>query len=68
MNEIRIDIEKADILLYMISPDSVSSKWCRKDIRHAVQNGKCILPFAVRDARPEISRGPNHSAQSTSTF
>ena len=58
--EIQQGIEKAEIFLFLVSPDSVQSEWCNKEIAHAVLNGKRILPIVIRDAdskiiHPEIS-------------
>jgi WD40 repeat protein len=47
--EIYRGIEEADAFLFLISPDSVESEMCNKEIAHAVANGKRILPIVVRD-------------------
>ena len=52
--EIYRGIEEADAFLFLISPDSVASEMCNKEIAHAVKNGKRILPIVVRNADPEI--------------
>ncbi|MBE0670822.1 MAG: TIR domain-containing protein [Anaerolineales bacterium] len=59
--EIQQGIEKAEIFLLLVSPDSVQSDWCNKEIAHAVKNGKRILPVVIRDTdlediHPEISK------------
>jgi WD40 repeat protein len=59
--EIYHGIEEADAFLFLISPDSVVSEMCNKEIEHAVKNGKRILPIIIRDAdpksiHPEISK------------
>jgi WD40 repeat protein len=59
--EIYRGIEEADAFLFLISPDSVASQMCNKEIAHAVKNGKRILPIVIRDAdpkniHPEISK------------
>jgi len=59
--EIYRGIEEADAFLFLISPDSVASVMCNKEIAHAVENGKRILPIVIRDAdpkniHPEISK------------
>ena len=59
--EIYRGIEEADAFLFLISPDSVASQMCNKEIEHAVKNGKRILPIVIRDAglkniHPEISK------------
>src|SRR5574342_334356 len=57
--EIYRGVEEADAFLFLISPDSVRSEMCNKEIAHAVQNGKRILAIVIRDTdaktiRPEI--------------
>ena len=47
--EIFQGIEKSDIFLFLVSPDSVRSKWCQKEINCANKNGKRILPIVVRN-------------------
>lgn len=47
--EIKQGIEKAQVFLFLVSPDSVQSYWCNMEIEHAVNNGKRILPIVVRD-------------------
>src|ERR1700752_964055 len=45
--EIYRGIEEADAFLFLISPDSVMSEMCNKEIAHAVKNGKRILPIFI---------------------
>ena len=45
--EIYRGIEEADALLFLISPDSVASEMCNKEVVHAVENGKRILPVFI---------------------
>ncbi len=52
--EIYRGIEEADAFLFLISPDSVASQMCNKEIAHAVKNGKRILPIVIRDTDPKI--------------
>lgn len=49
-------IEKSTVFLFLISPDSVESEWCNKEINYAAKNGKRILPVYIRDT--EKSRIP----------
>ena len=51
--EIYRGIEGADAFLFLISPDSVTSQMCNKEIAHAVKNGKRILPIVIRDTDPK---------------
>jgi hypothetical protein len=53
MKEIRKGIEEADIFLFLISPDSVSSKACADEVEHAVLNNKRIIPIIVREIDPK---------------
>ena len=56
---IKNGIEEADAFLFLVSPDSIVSEICQKEIDHAVKNGKRILPVILRDAKdihPEISK------------
>lgn len=48
--EIYHGIEGADAFLFLVSPDSVTSGMCNKEISHAVANSKRILPIVIRDA------------------
>jgi len=52
--EIYRGIEEADAFLFLISPDSVTSKMCNKEISCAVKNGKRILPIVMRDTERKI--------------
>lgn len=52
--EIYLGIERADAFLFLISPDSAQSDWCRKEIDYAVKNGKRILPIIIGDTDPKI--------------
>jgi len=45
--EIYRGIEAADAFLFLISPDSVKSEMCNKEIAHALKNGKRILPVFI---------------------
>src|SRR5690349_10117875 len=46
--EIEKGIEETDIYLFLISPDSVKSQVCGREIEVAVRNGKRIVPIVVR--------------------
>jgi hypothetical protein len=46
--EIYRAIEEADVFLFLISPDSVQSQMCNKELEHAVMNGKRILPVLIK--------------------
>ena len=53
---IQSGIEEADAFLFLISPDSISSKVCGEELDHAVANGKRIIPIIIRD--PEMENVP----------
>jgi WD40 repeat protein len=46
--EILTNIETADSFIFVISPDSVTSPNCRKEIDHAVSNNKRMVPIFRR--------------------
>lgn len=41
-------ISESDAVLFVISPDSVRSDWCRKELKQAVKQKKKILPILCR--------------------
>ncbi len=43
-------IEAADTFIFTISPDSVASEECRKELEQAIQLNKRIIPIVYRDA------------------
>jgi WD40 repeat protein len=51
-DQIQKGIESADAFLFLISPDSVKSEICGKEIDHAVKNGKRMVPIVVREVSP----------------
>lgn len=46
--EIETGIESAHTFLFVISKDSISSRYCRKEIDHAIQHGKRLIPILRR--------------------
>jgi hypothetical protein len=59
--EIEKGIEEADIFLFLLSPDSITSNVCKQEIDHAIKNGKRLIPVAVREidwdnVLPELSK------------
>lgn len=56
MQQIQMGIEQADIFLYIVSPDSITSEVCSREISHAVLNGKRIIPIIAREF--ETTRAP----------
>ena len=51
--EIEKGIEEADAFLFLISPDSVTSKVCKQELEHATKNGKRLIPLVVRNVKAE---------------
>ena len=47
--EIEKGIESAHTFVFVISPDSIASKVCAKEILHAVENNKRLFPIVRRD-------------------
>jgi hypothetical protein len=54
LEEIFSSIEAADNFLFLVSPGSVASANCRKEIDHAVASSKRMIPIFHR-AVPEIA-------------
>ena len=50
-NEIEKGIEEADAFVFLISPDSVNSEVCRREIEHAVKNGKRLIPLVICETK-----------------
>ena len=61
--EIEKGIEGADNFLFLISPDSVISPICQREVEHAVRNGKRLIPVVVRNVptkdAPDVLRALN---------
>jgi hypothetical protein len=51
--EIERGIEEADAFLFLLSPDSVASKVCERELEHAARNGKRFIPVVVRDVKAD---------------
>ncbi len=64
--EIEEAIEGSDTFVFVISPDSVASDVCQKEINHAVKHNKRILPIVYRDAY-ELFDKNNSAHQSISS-
>jgi hypothetical protein len=80
MQAIYAAIEGADTFIFVLSPDSVSSVICGKEIAHAVAQNKRMVPLVARDINaaevPEalarlnwiFCREPDDFEQSTNTL
>ena len=53
-SEIYRGVEGSNVFLFLVSPSSVKSEWCNREIEHAARNGKRILPIIIRDTKPEF--------------
>lgn len=51
--EINKGIEGADNFIYLISPDSVHSKYCQEELKHALANKKRIIPILIKPTNIE---------------
>ena len=52
LNEIHQAIENANVLLFILSRPSALSKVCKKEIDHARENNKRIIPIVIDDVKP----------------
>jgi hypothetical protein len=48
-NEIYSGIEGADTFVFVISPDSITSKECRRELDHATKHNKRLVPILRRE-------------------
>ena len=51
-DQVQKGIESADTFLFLISPDSVKSEVCGREIDHAVKNDMRMIPVVVREVSP----------------
>jgi len=51
--EVAEAIERADIFLFALTPDSASSPECQKELDHALHLRKRIIPVVLRSVEPE---------------
>jgi WD40 repeat protein len=52
LNEVYAAIDKADTFVFILSPDSMASEVCGKEVAHAAQNKKRIIPIVCRQVSP----------------
>lgn len=50
-NEILNEIEKCECLIYILTPNSVTSKYCRAEVNYALALNKPILPIMLEKCR-----------------
>jgi len=53
--EILQEIKTCDHFVFLLSPESVESNWCKKELDEAIRRNKHIIPVRVRE-RTEIPR------------
>jgi len=51
---ITIAIDSSDNFLFVISPDSMVSKYCLRELAHALKQNKNVLPIFYRDPKGKI--------------
>ncbi|MGG6293529.1 toll/interleukin-1 receptor domain-containing protein [Leptolyngbya sp. AN02str] len=51
--EIKRGIEVADTFIMVLSPDSVASEVCGRELEHAIQHNKRLLPLVCQDVQPQ---------------
>ncbi len=56
MESIRSGIRESNSFIYVISPDSVASKYCDAELEYAIQYGKRIIPLVIREVHPDKVR------------
>ena len=47
VNAIYEGIDNADAVLFMLSDNSIAAEWTRKEIEHACETGKRIIPLVI---------------------
>jgi hypothetical protein len=47
-------IEKANNFIFVVSQDSIQSEYCKKELKYAIQNGKRLIPIAIKHIDPSI--------------
>ena len=50
---VRSGIEKADAFVFVISPDSIRSEDCQRELDHAVEHNKRLVPIMYRNVHDE---------------
>jgi eukaryotic-like serine/threonine-protein kinase len=52
--EIRRGIDRADNFIFVLTPESLSSKVCREELDHAVSRGKRLIPIVWLDVSEDV--------------
>jgi TIR domain len=58
MEEIKTAIANADSVMFVVSPDSVSSEVCGIELKYAVDLSKRIVPVVIRETAVEVVPAP----------
>ena len=53
--EVYAAIEAADTFVFLVSQTSIASEICSKELAHAIQNHKRLVPIAVQDVDPKVT-------------
>ncbi len=59
MEEIEAGIEGADVFVFVISPDSLASEVCRKELNYAMMRNKRFIPVLYRETKDTQSKLPS---------
>jgi len=60
-NEIYRGIERSEFLIFCMSPASVESVWCNREVAAAREQDKLIIPIMVKDAYDDLKQSENLS-------
>ncbi len=60
--EIEAGIEGANVFIFVVSPDSVNSDVCRREIDHAIKHNKRLVPILRRELTESADRKAVHPA------
>ena len=53
LEEIYTAIDRSDTFIFVLSPDSLASKICRREVEHAVESNKRLVPVLCREIDAE---------------
>ncbi len=56
-------IEGADNLVYLLSPDSLKSEYCQKELAHGFANNKRIIPLLIEETDLKLIQSPVRELQ-----
>lgn len=61
-NEIQAGIDGANTFVFVISPDSVTSEVCYRELDHAIRTGKRFVPLLFREVTDDAHQKKMHPA------